>query len=165
MVAPRERRAAGVPGISLDELLEATAVHEEAHLCDRTRFLPLQRNLGRIAALALRSGLSGEGISRRLEYRAQLIALCSVSDPRIPMVSVLRSAEGGSNDVTPHGDAYRELLVDLVALLDAEVERDPSAWPEVAPDRVLVQQFHRFSGETVRRLARELARREGLFER
>ena len=161
----RERRAAGVPGISLDELLEATAVHEEAHLCDRTRFLPLQRNLGRIAALALRSGLSGEGISRRLEYRAQLIALCSVSDPRIPMVSVLRSAEGGSNDVTPHGDAYRELLVDLVALLDAEVERDPSAWPEVAPDRVLVQQFHRFSGETVRRLARELARREGLFER
>lgn len=161
----RERRAALLPGISLDELLEATAVHEEAHLCDRTRFLPLQRNLGRIVALAMRSGLSGEGISRRLEYRAQLIALCSVSDPRIPMVSVLRSAEGGANDVTPHGDAYRELLVDLVGLLDFELERDPSAWPEVDPERVLVQQFHRFSGETLRRLARELARREGLFER
>jgi len=161
----RERRAAGVPGLSIDELLEATAVHEEAHLCDRTRFLPLQRNLGRIAALALRSGLSGEGVSRRLEYRAQLVALCCVSDPRVPLVSVLRSAEGGGNEVTPHGDAYRELLVDLVGLLDAEVERDPAAWPEVAPERVLVQQFHRFSAETVRRIARELARREGLFER
>jgi hypothetical protein len=161
----RERRAAGRAGISLDELLEATAVHEEAHLCDRTRFLPLQRNLGRIAALALRSGLSGEGISRRLEYRAQLVALCCVSDPRVPLVSVLRSAEGGASDVTPHGDAYRELLVDLVALLDAELEREPSAWLEISPERVLVQQFHRLSSESVRRLALELARREGLFER
>ena len=161
----RERREAGVRGISLDELLEATAVHEEAHLCDRTRFLPLQRNLGRIAALALRGGLSGEGISRRLEYRAQLVALCCVTDPRVPLVSVLRAAEGGANDVTPHGDAYRELLVDLVALLDAELERDPGSWPELAPGRVLVQQFHRLPAESVRRLARELARREGLFER
>ncbi|MBM3991246.1 MAG: hypothetical protein FJ298_09600 [Planctomycetes bacterium] len=160
-----ERRADARAGVSLDELLEATAVHEEAHLCDRTRFLPLRRNLGRIAAFALRSGLSGEGISRRLEYRAQLVALCCVSDPRVPLVSVLRSVESRSDDVTPHGDAYRELLVDLVAVLDAELERDPSAWPEISPERVLVQQFHRLSAESVRRIARELARREGLFER
>jgi hypothetical protein len=162
-----ERRASGARGmgISLDELLEATSIHEQAHLCDRTRFLPLQRNLGRLIALAVRSGLSPEGISRRLEYRAQLVALCEVRDPRVPLVSVLRAAEGGANDVTPHGDAYRELLEDFLTLLDAELARDPAAFPELSPRHVLGHQLHHLRPESLRRLARELARREGLFER
>jgi tetratricopeptide (TPR) repeat protein len=166
VLADRRARGEKGPGISLDELLEATATHEEAHLCDRTRFLPFSRHLWRAAKLFAKSGMTPEGVARRLEYRAQLVALCDVSDPRVPLVSVLRSAEGGtSGDVTPHGAAYRELLRDLLVTLDRALERDPKAWPELDPDHVLVHQIHLLSPEAVRRVARELAREEGLFER
>lgn len=166
VIADRRARGEKGPGISLDELLEATATHEEAHLCDRTRFLPFSQHLWRALKLFAKSGLTPEGVARRLEYRAQLVALCDVADPRVPLVSVLRSAEGGTNgDVTPHGAAYRELLRDLLVTLDRALERDPKAWPELDPDHVLVHQLHLLSPEAVRRVARELAREEGLFER
>ena len=166
VIADRRARGEKGPGISLDELLEATATHEEAHLCDRTRFLPFSQHLWRALRLFARSGLTPSGVARRLEYRAQLVALCDVADPRVPLVSVLRSAEGGtSGDVTPHGAAYRELLRDLLVTLDVALEREPQAWPELDPDHVLVHQLHLLSPEAVRRVARELARREGLFER
>lgn len=166
VIADRRARGEKGPGISLDELLDATATHEEAHLCDRTRFLPFSRHLWRAVKLFAKSGMTPEGVARRLEYRAQLVALCDVADPRVPLVSVLRSAEGGtSGDVTPHGAAYRELLSDLLFTLEAALEREPQAWPELDPDHVLVHQLHLLSPEAVRRVARELARKEGLFER
>jgi hypothetical protein len=151
--------------MSLDELLESTSVHEEGHLCDRTRFLPLSQHLWRAAKLLASSGFDPQVVSRRLEYRAQLVALCDVEDPRVPLVALLRAAETGGSSVTPHAEAYRELLADLLEELDEALEREPGAWADIDPGHVLAHQMHWLTPDDVRRLARNLARREGLFER
>ena len=46
-------------------------------------------------------------------------------------VAVLRAAESGGTDLTPHAAAYRELLIDLLATWDRELERDASPNHEV----------------------------------
>jgi hypothetical protein len=151
--------------VSLDELLEETTIHEEGHLCDRTRFLPISKHLGRALKLLLSCGLSPTGVARRLEFRAQLIAVCEARDPRIPLVPVLRATEGADSGITPHAAAYRELLSGLIHELDIQLVHDPAAWPEIDPDYVLAHQLHRLPPERLRKLARSLARSEGLFER
>lgn len=165
VIADRRRERGAGRGVTLDELLEATSVHEEGHLCDRTRFLPLSENLWRALRLFAREGFSPQAVARQLEYRAQLIALCDVSDPRVPLASVLHASETGGASLTPHAEAYRELLVDLLAVFDDALEREPGNWPEIDPDHVLAHQLHLLSPDALRRLARELARAEGLFER
>jgi len=168
--ADREAAAAGKPRsseplVGLDELLEVTSIHEEGHLCDRTRFLPLTDNLPRVFGLLLRTGFSPASIARRLEYRAQLVALAEAPDPRLPLVSILGAAEGGGTGLTPHASAYRELLADLLQTLDRELQREPEAWSALDLDHVLVHQLHFLTPSQVRRLARLQARREGLFSR
>jgi len=159
-----EERASGARAgelIPFDELVEMTAIHEEGHLCDRARFLPLSEHLGKVIRLALGSGLSSAAITERLEYRAQLVTLCEVSDPRVPLVEVMRSAEGGSG-LTAHAGGYRRLMEDLLARLDDRIEREPEAWPEIDPEHRLIHQLHWLSPERLRELCLELARREGL---
>lgn len=157
--------ADGGPLVGLDELLELTSIHEQGHLCDRARFLPLSSNLPEVGRMLLRTGFGPASIARRLEYRAQLIALAEAPDPRLPLVSILGAAEGGGSGVTPHASAYRELLADLLETLDREVRRDPGAWAAIDRDHVLVHQLHFLSVTQVRRLARLQAEREGLFSR
>jgi hypothetical protein len=164
VLAGRKQEHPDQPGIELDELLEITSTHEQGHLCDRTRFLPLSHHWLRALGLLAKCGFNPERVSRRLEYRAQLVSLCSSTDPRLPLVAVLRSAESTGGEVTPHAAAYRELLADLLDILDRDLEHKPGDWPEIDPDYVLAHQLHRLGPESVRRLARELAKREGLFE-
>lgn len=161
----RGNRDLARPLIGLDELLELTSLHEQGHLCDRTRFLPLSRNLPAALGFLMRTGFGPASIARRLEYRAQLIALAEAPDPRLPLVSILQAAEGGGTGITPHAAAYAELLADLLETLDREVEREPEAWPGIDREHVLVHQLHFLTVPQVRRLAREQARAEGLFSR
>ena len=160
----RDRSAGGggAPLVTLDELLLVTAIHEEGHLCDRTRFLPLSHHLLAAARFLFVHGFSPTGVARALEYRAQLTALARAPDPRVPLVSILRAAEGVDAGATPHGEAYRELLDDLLWVLDRELERDPRAFSEISPDHVLAHQLHWLPPEKLRRLAVTLARRAGL---
>jgi len=149
--------------VSLDELVHITELHEEGHLCDRTRFLPLSRHLGAALGLLMDAGFSATGVAQLLEYRAELTALCEAPDPRVVLVSILSAAESGGN-VTPHPAGYRELLGDLVAVLDRQVDAHPERWTQIDPQRVLVHQLHRLEPEQVRALALLLARRKGLVE-
>ncbi|MCK6444890.1 MAG: hypothetical protein L6Q99_00720 [Planctomycetes bacterium] len=151
--------------VDLDDLVLVTAIHEEGHLCDRTRFFPLHEHWGRALGFLARHFFSPQAIAERLEYRAQLVALCDAPDPRLPLADVLGATESGAEGVTPHASAYRRLLADLLEWLDRELEAAPEAWPELDPTRVLVQELHHLGPERIRGLARELARREGLFER
>jgi tetratricopeptide (TPR) repeat protein len=152
----------GEARVSLDEFIELTALHEEGHLCDRERFLPIQKNpLGALRLLA-ESGFTPAGVAQRLEYRAQLVALCVAEDPRVPLVSVLGAADGSGPSLTPHASAYRDLLVDLLAELDRAVEFEGERWKGLDPDRVLVHQLHRLTPEELRELALRTARRNGL---
>ena len=159
--AERERGGALGPTIDLDELVEAIAVHEEGHLCDRTRFLPLAQHPFSALRFLARAGFTPASVARRLEYRAELVALCQVVEPRIVLAGVVDAAEGGSS-VTAHAAAYRVLLRDFLFALDQALERDPERWAHVDPDRTLVHQLFRLDAEDVRELALVLAVREGL---
>ena len=159
----QDRRELGQPGVELEELVETVAVHEEGHLCDRTRFLPVHKKLGPALFLLLDNGFSPDAIQVRLEYRAQLTALCCVTEPRIVFAEVIESAEAMRDGPLPHARAYRKLLADLLEVLDQDRGREPTHWPTLDGQRMLMHQLHRLSGEEVRALGRKLARREGMI--
>ncbi|MBK7644289.1 MAG: hypothetical protein IPJ19_14805 [Planctomycetes bacterium] len=151
----------GLPG--LDELVDVAGTHEEGHLCDRTRFLPLARHLPRALGFFLDCGGSPQRVMEMLEYRAQLIALCDAQDPRLPLAQVLDAAEGDlGSSLTPHAAGYARVLADLLGVLDRELVRDAAAYPQLDPARTLAQQMHRLGPEQVRACALLLARRKGL---
>lgn len=160
-IEERERGEREGALVELEELVLATSTHEEGHLCDRTRFLPLSSNKARILGFAFRNSFSPTRIAQRLEYRAQLIAICEVEDPRVPLSEVLRAVEIGG-ELTPHAAGYRMLLQDLLKWLDRELTRHPEAWPELDVNHRLVHQLHWIAPERLRALARNLAEREGL---
>jgi len=146
-----QERAGALP--TLEELLDNTAHHEEGHLTERTRFLPLARRWPAVLAFALRHGLAPRAIARALEYRAQLVALCTAAEPRLVLADCLAAAED-TGGYLAHGEAYRELVEDLlVELADA---------PELAREHLVLHQLHFLSAESVRAAALRLARREGL---
>jgi hypothetical protein len=141
--------AGGLVAPSLSEFVHATAVHEEGHLCDRTRFYPPSEHLFAAFGLLLSAGLSPVLLQEHLEERAQLVALCAVPDPRLPLVDLLDAAEGGG-PATPHGKAYPRLLGRVVDALDDALRANPEAWPELAPLELLVGQLHRLGPERLR---------------
>jgi hypothetical protein len=164
LLRDRLRAGAEPPGITLDEITQALMAHEEGHLCDRARFLPLGRHLWRALRFLVSSGASAGGVMTRLEYRAELVALCVVADPRIPLAEILDAAETPASGLTSHGAAYERLLADFLRALDAALVGAPEQWPELDPDAYLVHQLHRLGAEDVREIARELARREGILD-
>jgi hypothetical protein len=158
----RERRSGLV---TLDDLVTVTSMHEEGHLCDRTRFFPLEQHVMRALGFLFKCGFSASAVAERLEYRAQLVALCEAPEPRIPLSDILRAAERVDDGVTPHARAYRRLLADFLDELDREMDAEPEAWTAIDSNRVLVQELHRLAPEQIRIIARKLARVEGLFEK
>jgi hypothetical protein len=159
----RLARIAGRGLPTLDEFVDVAGMHEEGHLCDRTRFLPLARHLPRALGFFLDCGASPTRVMERLEYRAQLVALCDAPDTRIPLAQVLDGAEGGAAlGLTPHAAAYLQLLRDLLATLDRELSADAHSFPGLDAGRTLALQLHRLEPEELRRLARGLAHRQGL---
>jgi hypothetical protein len=155
----RGRTAA--PRMTLEELLEVTAVHEEGHLTDRTRFLPLTRHPFGALGLLLASGLSPQGVAQMLEYRAQLVALCVAVEPRIPLAECLDGAEGDTG-VTPHAAAYRKLMADWLELL--ERERAAGELPALDDEHYLIHQLHLLRAEDVRRVSLLLAESRGMVD-
>jgi hypothetical protein len=143
---------------TLDEWLELTTLHEEGHLTDRTRFLPLWANWPGVLGLLLRHGFTPRAVARALEYRAQLVALCCAADPRWVLSECLAAAdeEGG---VLAHGEAYRALLEDLLAVL----ERHAEEFPALDPRHYWIHQLHFLAAEDVRRLAHLQAERHGMI--
>ncbi len=154
----RAGRASG-ERLTLDEVLDLTELHEQGHLTDRTRFLPLSRHWGKALGFVLRHGFSPRSIARALEYRAQLVALCEAAEPRLALAECLSAADeqGG---VLPHGEAYRELVQDLLA----SAAEDLARFPALDPGHYLLYQMHFLSGEEVRALALEVARGQGMVE-
>ncbi len=143
---------------SLAELLDAVAVHEEGHLCDRTRFLPLLQHAGAVLRMLLAAGFSPAGVARQLEYRAQLTALCETADPRLPLAECLDALDA-SGGPTEHAAAYRELVQDLLVELDRARERGEPWATALDDEHFVVHQLHLLAAEDVRQAALALARR------
>ncbi len=157
----RAQPGAALGTITLDELLAVCAAHEEGHLCDRTRYLPLWTHWPRALALLANQGFSPQRVQEELEFRAQLTALASAPDPRVALSQILDGVEG-QLAATPHAAGYARLLDEFLAVLDREVQR--GALPEIASDRTLVHQLHRLAPEDVRRLAVDLARQKRMVD-
>jgi hypothetical protein len=162
-----ERRAAAPEAeelVTLDDLLEVVSVHEEGHLCDRTRFLPLTRDPLGVIALAASEGFAPLAIERRLEYRAELTALACVSEPRLVLIELLEAHEVDARGPTVHAHAYSDLLADFLEEWNRELlAREPD--PRLAPGCDLLHQLHVLSADEVRAIALRLAEREGLVAR
>jgi len=156
VAAPRTGR------VRIEELIEVIRVHEEGHLIDRTRYLPLGRNPLRALGLALRKGFAPGAIERELERRAQLVALCALPDPRFALVDLLDAAEQSRASAGAHARAYTQLLGELLLEIDREIERDPDTLPALDRERTFVHQLHRLTPEELRGLALEMARRQGV---
>ena len=144
--------------VTLEELLELTALHEEGHLTDRSRFLPITKRPLAAFGLFVDAGFSPAGVARLLEYRAQLVALCDAQDPRMALADCLDGVDGSAG-VTPHAAAYRELLVDWLRVLEDDFE----VYAALDPERYWVHQLHRLESEEVRAISLELARRKGML--
>jgi hypothetical protein len=153
---------AGLGQVSLDELVETTATHEQGHLVDRARFLPLSKHWREALMFLFECGLSPTRVEQRLEYRAELVALCDSPDSRVTLAQVLDAAESDGRGPTAHAAGYEELLEDLLEVLDQEIAKNPDRFPGIDLDRTLVHQLHRLPAEEVRALARRLAEKRKL---
>jgi hypothetical protein len=158
-------RAAHGEQVQLAELVEVTAIHEEGHLLDRTRFLPIGKNLGLAWGLLARAGLDALGFERRLEFRAQAVALACCPEPRLPLAQLLDSAEVDARQPTVHAAAYGQLLAEFLRALDRRLEADPEFAPGIDREAYLVHQLHRLEGAEIRAVAEDVARAFGLDRR
>lgn len=147
------------PLVTLDDVLEVTAIHEEGHLCDRTRFLPLGRHLGRVMKLLWQAGGQPARLAELLEYRAQLTAVASCPEPRMALAQCLDRLANPSR-LTPHDAGYGKLVEEFLEVLD----RERSKFDVLDDEHFLVHQLHLLSADDVRRVARLVAEREGMLE-
>jgi hypothetical protein len=145
-----------------EELVRTTETHEQGHLCDRTRFLPVSRKLPQLFRLLLECDFSPRKIGEELEYRAQLVCVADSEEPRIPLAQVLDAAEAGPGGVTPHAAGYARLLDDLLGALENRLERSSSAFPSIDRGRTLAHQLHLLSPAEIRDLSREVAEKKNM---
>jgi hypothetical protein len=160
---------AGNP-VQFDEFLRAVAIHEEGHLCDRQRFVPFGDHLLETLQFLAECNFSPLGVMKRLEYRAQLVALCETADPRIVLFDILSQVEElearlGTDGVTPHAAAYGDLLRDLVAMLDTQLAENPDQVQSLSRNRYLRWQLHGIDPEQLRWASLRLADEQGLVQK
>ena len=144
------------------EILSAVEIHEQGHLVDRALHLPLSSHPLRTVRLLGRAGFDPPAVLERLEYRAQVVALCEAEDPRTVLADSLLMVENAPQTARAHARGYEALLRDLLGILDKRVQRDPSAFSGIDPDGALVHELHRLGPEEVRSLGRALAKRVGI---
>ncbi|MGH7162856.1 MAG: hypothetical protein ACREID_05175, partial [Planctomycetota bacterium] len=129
-------------------------VHEDAHLVDALRHLPVGRHPLRNFALAFRRGFSGQEILAYLERNAQLAAIAEGPAPLAALATCCATLGGRG----PHASGYEEIVRGFVL----EIAARPERYPEIDGSRVIVQQLHRLPEEKVRALARALSLRWGV---
>ncbi len=130
--------------------------HEEAHLVDADRHLPVLEHPFRNFELALKGGFDGSEILALLERNAQLAAIAEGPAPRAALATCCAALSRGD----AHGTGYGRIVEAFVDEIDAR----PARYPEIDPSRVIVQQLHRLSDAQIRALARETTERWGLSD-
>ncbi len=128
--------------------------HEEAHLVDAERHLPVLKHPLRNFELALRGGFSASEILALLERNAQLTAIAEGPAPRVALATCCAALGRGD----PHGVGYSAIVEAFVEEIDAS----PGRYPEIDASCVIVQQLHRLSDAQIRAIARGIAEAWGL---
>jgi tetratricopeptide (TPR) repeat protein len=138
------------------DLAAEVAIHEDSHLVDAARHLPVGSHAFRNLGLALRRGFSADEILAFLERNAQLTAIAEGPAPLAALASCC-AVLGGPG---VHAKAYSEIVEAIVA----EIHAHPEQYPEIDPGRVIVQQLHRLPEAKVRALGRILVEQWDLLE-
>ncbi|MEE8105628.1 MAG: hypothetical protein V3T86_08860, partial [Planctomycetota bacterium] len=136
------------------DFAEEVLVHENAHLIDAARHLPVTHHPFRNLFLALGRGFSREAILGFLERNAQLTAIAEGPQPRAGLATCCLALNRGG----AHSRGYTEIVEGMVS----EIHGRPEDFPAIDTNRVIVQQLHRLSDDEVRELARVLAKKWGV---
>jgi len=136
------------------DFAEEVLVHENAHLIDAARHLPITHHPFRNLFLALGRGFSREAILGYLERNAQLTAIAEGPQPRAGLATCCLALNGGG----AHSRGYTEIVEGMVS----EIHERPDDFPAIDTSRVIVQQLHRLTEDEVRELARVLATKWGV---
>ncbi len=134
-------------------LLGSIRTHEQAHLVDSHRMIPLFANPLRALRLFFDAGLSGAWVRANLEARAEVTDLSEGPDPILSlawMCTFLDEMGGGQN--SPHGKGYRRLVLKVLKLWKADGA--PGAFD---PESNLLAQLYRIPEAALRRYAKAVA--------
>ncbi len=124
--------------------------HENGHVIDIRRHLPLWRGLPSTIALLLREGLSSARMEATLERRAQLASVIDAPDPDLALAEMVEMLPAEEHEPEAHAAGYRDGL----ALLVRHIWSRPDLYPEIDRSRRVLPQLDRLSNEQLRRAAR-----------
>ncbi|MEW6744133.1 MAG: hypothetical protein AB1486_15375, partial [Planctomycetota bacterium] len=146
------RADGGTPSGYVALVADAILEHEKTHLLDARRFLPLADNLPAKVWLLLRLGFSISRVEAWLEERAQLRALVTARDPRIPLAVACGFLPVSTGEAVAHAVGYAS----MVRVLVEELNRSASEYAAIDASRNLLQQLARLSVEELRQLGRRV---------
>lgn len=132
--------------------LATLAVHEEGHVLDLRRHLPLWQGLPSTVRLLAREGLSATRFEAALERRAQLWALAASPHPYLVLAEMVERLPAEERDADPHSLGYRDALARLVA----HVAADAGRYPQVDRTRLVLAQLDRLAPAQLQAAARAL---------
>jgi Flp pilus assembly protein TadD len=140
-----------------DVRLDLIARHEEGHLLDAARYLPIGSHLWAGLRLVAGLGFSAKRVQGRLEGDAQLVALAAARHPHAALYALIASGHR-RDSAPPHSLGYHIVLREMVH----EIATHAAAHPAIDPEANILQQLDRLTGPEIRRLARTLLERRGL---
>ncbi len=124
--------------------------HENGHVIDIRRHLPLWRGLPATLGLLLREGLSSARMEAVLERRAQLASVIDAPDPDLALAEMVEMLPAEQHEPEAHAAGYRDGL----ALLVRHIWSRPDLYPEIDRSRRVLPQLDRLSNEQLRAAAR-----------
>lgn len=146
----------GVPAF-LQARYQALLSHEIQHIVDADSFLPLGRRffwkLIKFASL----GFDSFNVEAWLEERAQILALCRSTAPRV-ILSEITTFAGGPLLRSPHQKAYRR----LVKRIRERIVSRPGLYPGIDRDAAILHQLFKLTPEEIREIGFFLAGEDGI---
>jgi len=124
--------------------------HENGHVIDIRRHLPMWRGLPSTLALLLREGLSSTRMEAVLERRAQLASVIDAPDPDLALAEMVELLPAEEHEPEAHAAGYRDGLARLVRHVWAR----PDLYPEIDRSRRVLPQLDRLSNDQLRGAAR-----------
>ena len=162
-LAARERiyflysRAAGEAAGDIRTFLDMVRTHEEGHVLDADRYLPVMAHLWGIFTLALSQNLSPMLVEAYLEGNAESTALAEGPAPRLSLAQLIGFLPSRSS-APPHSVGY----YDVVKRIVTEVYDHPERYPGIDRGRNILQQLWRLSPGELRDLGRMVTRERNL---
>ncbi|MBI3819687.1 MAG: hypothetical protein HY286_13410 [Planctomycetes bacterium] len=140
-------------------MLEIVRLHEYGHLADAEQLLPFMSQLPRAIWWLIDGGLSIRNVEARLEWRAELVALCSTRDPELSLAGIVQHCEHPYG-LPPHSIGFSKLAASFTREVDSMAA--DGALPTIDRRFPILPQIWRLSSDEIHKVALVLARREGL---